>query len=177
MGPGRRGSVAGGRLAAGGALASSVSEAAANFSAPGGGTAGGGDDGDTSGAEPTSASRLRQLNDAVLAVFQLMALERTLDAASFYGLHLFGLAQLLVMPLSPAPTMPWRPGSVPVAARMGGGVDVVAAFHSFLLNGASERRAARAAPCVSRQRSQPRAPALLPAHRWHFPSLLPHPYL
>jgi hypothetical protein len=65
-----------------------------------------------------------------------MALERTLGLAPFYALHAFGLLQLLIMPLSPSPTMPWRPGTVAIANRVGGSVDIVAAFHSFLLNGA-----------------------------------------
>ena len=96
---------------------------------------------------------------AALDVFQLMALERTLGLAPFYALHAFGLLQLLVMPLSPSPTMPWRPGTVAIANRVGGSVDIVAAFHSFLLNGACVAKGGRA-------RARARASRFVPApHR------------
>ena len=88
-----------------------------------------------------------------------MALERTLGLAPFYALHAFGLLQLLVMPLSPSPTMPWRPGTVAIANRVGGSVDIVAAFHSFLLNGACVAKGGRA-------RARARASRFVPApHR------------
>jgi hypothetical protein len=82
----------------------------------------------------SSESRLLILRDAFLTTFEEMALSRTLGLGTFYFLQIVGLIQLLLLPLSPSPSMPWRSSSLDQSTRVSGGVEIVIAFHTFLLN-------------------------------------------
>jgi hypothetical protein len=82
----------------------------------------------------STESRLILVRDAFISVFEEMSLSRTLGVSTFYFLHIIGMLQLLLLPLSPAPSMPWRSDSIDQETRISGGVEIVTSFHAFLLN-------------------------------------------
>jgi hypothetical protein len=82
----------------------------------------------------TNEMRALKIREAMLSTFEEMLQARSISVTLFYVLHIIGFLQLLILPLSPSPTMPWRLGSVPQNQRVGGGVDIIILFHSFLLN-------------------------------------------
>jgi hypothetical protein len=82
----------------------------------------------------TNEMRALKIREAVLSTFEEMLQARSISASLFYILHIIGFLQLILLPLSPSPSMPWRSVAVPQNQRVGGGVDIIILFHSFLLN-------------------------------------------
>ena len=73
-----------------------------------------------------------KIRNAIIAVFEEMASQsRTISIPTFIILHFIGFLQLLLLPLSPSPKLPWRTRGL----SSGGGVtNVIVLFQSFLLN-------------------------------------------
>jgi hypothetical protein len=83
------------------------------------------------GAVGSSERRMLQLRTAVLAVFEEMGSQhRSISISAFLILHFIGFLQLLILPLSPSPNLPWRHAGVQVS----GVNNIIVIIQSFLLN-------------------------------------------